>query len=123
MYNALTGRNERVGNWAGVTVEKTESIVIGASASKSVEFVDGGSQVSLVYREVGLLFGRQCVKAAVAVGKLDERKQTGGRSDYGFGGCVRFDVDPVETVERLLDDGDVDWLAACDELHPDGKHS
>ena len=22
MYNALTGRNERVGNWAGVTVEK-----------------------------------------------------------------------------------------------------
>ena len=25
MYNALTGRNERVGNWAGVTVEKKES--------------------------------------------------------------------------------------------------
>ncbi|MBE5779013.1 MAG: ferrous iron transporter B [Clostridiales bacterium] len=24
MYNALTGRNERVGNWAGVTVEKKE---------------------------------------------------------------------------------------------------
>lgn len=22
MYNALTGRNERVGNWAGVTVER-----------------------------------------------------------------------------------------------------
>lgn len=22
MYNALTGQNERVGNWAGVTVEK-----------------------------------------------------------------------------------------------------
>ena len=22
MYNALTGRNEKVGNWAGVTVEK-----------------------------------------------------------------------------------------------------
>lgn len=25
MYNALTGRNEKVGNWAGVTVERTES--------------------------------------------------------------------------------------------------
>lgn len=25
MYNALTGRNERVGNWAGVTVERKES--------------------------------------------------------------------------------------------------
>ena len=25
MYNALTGRNERVGNWAGVTVDKKES--------------------------------------------------------------------------------------------------
>ena len=22
MYNALTGRNEKVGNWAGVTVDK-----------------------------------------------------------------------------------------------------
>ena len=24
MYNAITGRKERVGNWAGVTVEKKE---------------------------------------------------------------------------------------------------
>lgn len=27
MYNALTGRNERVGNWAGVTVDKRECAV------------------------------------------------------------------------------------------------
>ena len=27
MYNALTGRNERVGNWAGVTVEKKEALI------------------------------------------------------------------------------------------------
>ncbi len=27
MYNAITGRNEKVGNWAGVTVEKKESPV------------------------------------------------------------------------------------------------
>ena len=27
MYNALTGRNERVGNWAGVTVDKREALI------------------------------------------------------------------------------------------------
>ncbi|MBQ3084222.1 MAG: ferrous iron transporter B [Clostridia bacterium] len=27
MYNALTGRNEKVGNWAGVTVEKKEGMI------------------------------------------------------------------------------------------------
>ena len=27
MYNALTGRNEKVGNWAGVTVEREESLI------------------------------------------------------------------------------------------------
>ena len=27
MYNALTGRNEKVGNWAGVTVEKKEAYI------------------------------------------------------------------------------------------------
>ena len=30
MYNALTGRNEKVGNWAGVTVEKKESHILKA---------------------------------------------------------------------------------------------
>ena len=25
MYNALTGRNEKVGNWAGVTVDRKEA--------------------------------------------------------------------------------------------------
>ena len=27
MYNALTGRNEKVGNWAGVTVDKKEALL------------------------------------------------------------------------------------------------
>ena len=27
MYNALTGRNEKVGNWAGVTVDKKEHVI------------------------------------------------------------------------------------------------
>ena len=29
MYNALTGRNEKVGNWAGVTVDKKEAPIRG----------------------------------------------------------------------------------------------
>ena len=40
MYNALTGRNERVGNWAGVTVEKKE-----ASIKKS--FCEGNELIAV----------------------------------------------------------------------------
>ena len=39
MYNALTGRNERVGNWAGVTVERKESLIKKAYYSGSEELV------------------------------------------------------------------------------------
>ena len=41
MYNALTGRNERVGNWAGVTVEKKQSTI-----KKS--FYDGADELIAV---------------------------------------------------------------------------
>ena len=41
MYNALTGRNERVGNWAGVTVEKKESPIKKA-------YYDGVEELSAV---------------------------------------------------------------------------
>ncbi len=34
MYNALTGRNEKVGNWAGVTVDKKENAVKKSFAGK-----------------------------------------------------------------------------------------
>ena len=27
MFNALTGRNEKVGNWAGVTVDKKQALI------------------------------------------------------------------------------------------------
>ena len=27
MFNALTGQNEKVGNWAGVTVDKKEGLI------------------------------------------------------------------------------------------------
>ena len=39
MYNALTGKNERVGNWAGVTVDKRESLIKKAYASGSEELI------------------------------------------------------------------------------------
>ena len=41
MYNALTGRNERVGNWAGVTVERNESLIRKA-------YYDGGEELVAV---------------------------------------------------------------------------
>lgn len=41
MYNAFTGRNERVGNWAGVTVEKKESTI-------KKNFYDGEKELILV---------------------------------------------------------------------------
>ena len=40
MYNALTGKNERVGNWAGVTVDKKEALI-----KKS--FFDGADLVAV----------------------------------------------------------------------------
>ena len=36
MYNALTGRSEKVGNWAGVTVDKKEHAVKGAYAENVI---------------------------------------------------------------------------------------
>ena len=41
MYNALTGRNERVGNWAGVTVDKKESPI-------KKNFYDGNEELIAV---------------------------------------------------------------------------
>jgi len=41
MYNALTGRNEKIGNWAGVTVDRKESAIKKA-------FYDGGKDVIAV---------------------------------------------------------------------------
>ena len=41
MYNALTGRNEKVGNWAGVTVEKKENPIKKA-------YYDGGETLIAV---------------------------------------------------------------------------
>ena len=39
MYNALTGRNERVGNWAGVTVEKKEGAIRKAFCDRGQELI------------------------------------------------------------------------------------
>lgn len=42
MYNALTGKNERVGNWAGVTVDKKEAALEGRyySGQEAITVVD-----------------------------------------------------------------------------------
>ena len=40
MYNALTGRNERVGNWAGVTVDKHQSALKSGFNKKDIVIVD-----------------------------------------------------------------------------------
>ena len=39
VYNALTGKNERVGNWAGVTVEKRESPIKKAFCPEGTEII------------------------------------------------------------------------------------
>ncbi len=41
MYNALTGRNEKIGNWAGVTVDKKESRI-------KKQYYDGSKEVIAV---------------------------------------------------------------------------
>ncbi len=40
MYNALTGKNESVGNWAGVTVDKNQSLLKSSFGFKDVTVVD-----------------------------------------------------------------------------------
>lgn len=40
MYNALTGKNESVGNWAGVTVDKNQGMLKSAFGFKDVALID-----------------------------------------------------------------------------------
>ncbi len=40
MFNALTGRNEKVGNWAGVTVDKKRAKIRKRFSNKDIEIVD-----------------------------------------------------------------------------------
>ena len=55
MYNALTGRNERVGNWAGVTVERKESLIKRTYYDGGPRAGCSGSSGSLFY--VSIYFG------------------------------------------------------------------
>ena len=58
MYNALTGRNERVGNWAGVTVERKESPIKKGYYDGTEELVavdlPGAYSMSLLHRKKAL---------------------------------------------------------------------
>ncbi len=40
MYNALTGKNEHVGNWAGVTVEKNQSELKSGFGKMNIDIID-----------------------------------------------------------------------------------
>ena len=53
MYNALTGRTERVGNWAGVTVDKKESPI--KKVYYDGEYLDEVNIVSDASQGVGML--------------------------------------------------------------------
>ena len=57
MYNALTGRNERVGNWAGVTVERKESPIKKGYYDGTEELVCGRFAGRLFY--VSFYIGRK----------------------------------------------------------------
>ena len=46
MYNALTGKHERVGNWAGVTIGKKESLIKKDFAKTSDQLVAVDLRVS-----------------------------------------------------------------------------
>ena len=39
MYNALTGRSEKIGNWAGVTVDRKESPIKGKYNDSGQELI------------------------------------------------------------------------------------
>ena len=50
MYNALTGKHEHVGNWAGVTIGKKESFI-----KKEFAVLSSSSQLSMLSNITSLL--------------------------------------------------------------------
>ena len=64
MFNALTGRNEKVGNWAGVTVDKKEhAIKKSYSTQENVIAVDlpGAYSMSPFTSEESIPSSKSCV--------------------------------------------------------------
>lgn len=76
MYNALTGRNERVGNWAGVTVERKKNGVkcIGCPAGGSCPGSGKIPKKKLTGRVIGRktmkISGMHCAHCAMDVTKI-----------------------------------------------------
>ena len=58
MYNALTGRNEKVGNWAGVTVDKKEARIKKSFYSGSEDLIGQTVQVEIERSSTVALFGK-----------------------------------------------------------------
>ena len=87
MYNALTGRNEKVGNWAGVTVDKKEHPIKKAYASNAqLIAVDLPGAYSMSPLNVGATIGGLAAVIAmvgVVVGLiLNTNKKL--RAEYAF---------------------------------------
>ena len=82
MYNALTGRNEKVGNWAGVTVDKKEAMIKKAySGGRELIAVDlpGAEFIAQflgVFRSVGLRAGCRDHSAAAGGTDVHYRRQS-----------------------------------------------
>ena len=69
MYNALTGRNEKVGNWAGVTVDKKEHPV-------KKEYAGGAQLIGSLFFTTQLLELGIPVVVALNKSDINERKKT-----------------------------------------------
>ena len=90
MYNAITGRNERVGNWAGVTVEKKETEIDTAALSARLD-CPVAKTVSTTASHAGLV---EAVKTAAA------QKGKGQKAPYHQGDIDLANKAAVEAADR-----------------------
>ena len=84
MYNALTGRNEKVGNWAGVTVDRKEAPIKKVYAGDLELIAIEGKTVKVTLKG--------------ACGCCPHAQQT---LKEGVEQVLRSEVDPEIVVERV----------------------
>ena len=117
MYNAITGRNEKVGNWAGVTVDKIESPIRKKYSAGRDDVIivetDGTKLVAVKRTDVDLdtKKGREMALADNATTKADLSWDTeelnAVAEDFGIDTDewdVELDEMPVEPTETAEDD-------------------
>ena len=86
LFNALTGSNQFVGNWPGVTVEKKEGKLKG---HKDVVIEDCGILVQLTSVE-------EFAKAILSFYKSPEKCETISKNNLEL--CKKFDINSVKTL-------------------------